>query len=104
MQETYQVQGEKESLVAKLVENGERSVELTYRNAEGDSQVGTYRDGFEVSTRATLSSGNFPIKDRKGSSFLVGYLAAYDRLGPELRAQIPPDWHAVLGRWLAPKE
>ena len=104
MQNTYQVQGKEESLVARLVDNGERKVELTYRTAKGDSQVGTYRNGMEVSTRATMADGSSPTQDAQGNTSLYGFLLAYERLGPELRAQIPSDWHQVLGRWLAPKE
>ena len=104
MQNTYQVQRNGESLVARLVDDGKRSVELTYRNASGDRQVGVYMDKLEVSKRARLANGSCPTEDSRGNTFLSGYLVAYDELGPELRAQIPSDWHAVLGRWLAPKK
>ncbi len=103
MPNTYSVQGENESLTARLVEEGERSIELTYMNARGDSQVGVYKDGYEVSTRATLADSKFPLGDQNGNSSLYGILVAYERLGPSLRAQIPSDWHTVLGKWLAPK-
>ena len=102
MQNTYQVQRGKESLVARLVEDEER-IELTYINARGDNQVGIYRNGFEVSTKATMVDGTSAFPDNKGNSFLGGYMEAYNRLGPELRAQIPSDWHVILGKWLAPK-
>lgn len=91
-------------MVARLIENGGRSIELTYRNQRGDSQVGVYRNGMEVSTKATLADGRFPISDTEGNTSLYEILVVYDRLGPELRAQIPSDWHVVLGRWLTPKE
>ena len=104
MQNTYQVQRDGESLVARLVENGERSIELTYRNVRGDTQVGLYRNKSEVSTKAKLADGSHPTQDSGGNTLLHDYLVAYAKLGPELRKQIPSDWHAVLGRWLAPKE
>ena len=101
MQNTYQVQRNGESLVARLFDDGERSIEITYRNARGDRQVGVYRNRLEVSTRASGCQG---VQDSEGNTSLHGYLVAYDELGPELREQIPSDWHAVLGRWLAPKK
>jgi len=104
MQNTYQIKRDGETLVARLVENGERSVELTYRNARGDTQVGLYKNKMEVSTRATLAGGDKAVSVSKSNILLHGYLVAYDKLGPELREQIPSDWHAVLGNWLAPKE
>ena len=100
MQDTHQVQRDGESLVARLVENGERSVEITYTNASGDTQVGLYRNKLQVSTNARLANGGRTISDLKGNTLLRGYLVPYAKLGPELREQIPSDWHAVLGRWL----
>jgi len=106
MQSTYHVQRAGESLIARLIENGERSIELTYRNAAGDKQVGIYKDGGEVSTDAILANGRHPILKDIASvdTVLIGYQEGYSRLGPELMEQIPPDWHQVIGRWLAPKE
>ena len=104
MQNIYRVRKDGESLVARLIENGDRSIELTYINQKGDSQVGIYRNGVEVSTKATHRNGLCPIRDSEGKTSLSGYLRAYEELGPELRKQIPSDWHAILGRWLAPKK
>jgi len=102
MEKTYRVQRDGESLAARLGEEGERSVELTYKNAGGDTQGGCYINGQEISTRAILANGTRPF-ERGENTFLHGYLGAYDRLGPELRAQIPPQWHEVLGNWLCGK-
>jgi len=99
MQNIYEVQREGESLVARLLEEDPHKIELTYTRPNGDQQIAVYENGGEISTRATLGR-----KHLLSVNFLLGYLAAYDRLGPELRNKIPSDWHAVLGRWLAPKE
>ena len=104
MSNTFQVQRGGESLVARLVDNGERRIELTYRTPKGDSQVGVFKNGLGVSTMATMADGSYPTQDFEGNTFLPGYKIAYYKLGPELRKQIPSDWHAVLGRVLAPKE
>jgi hypothetical protein len=104
---TYIVEKDRESLEASLFED-DRRIELKYTNYRGDIQVGTYRDGIEVSTIATLCAdglfvGKKPIRTNRGS-VLQGYLLAYKRLGPELREKIPEEWHQVLGRWLTLKE
>lgn len=101
--QTYQVQRDRESLVARLMEDGDRTIEVTYRNAGGDTQVSTFSKGYRVFSEAKLADGSSPVQDEQGNTSLYGILVVYDRLGPELREQIPSDWHAVLGLWLAPK-
>lgn len=102
MQSTYQVQKDGESLVAKLIEDGKRKIELTYKNARGDTQVGVYENKARVSTKVKLVC---PIMlTSEGDTFLPGYLVAYNKLGPELREKIPKDWHDVLGVWLLPRK
>lgn len=100
----YTVERNGESLTARLIEENVRMIVIDYRNVKGDLNIGIYRNGSEVATDAGLVGRKNPLMNSKGWASLPDYLAAYDRLGPELRAQIPSDWHPVLGRWLAPKE
>ena len=51
-----------------------------------------------------MASGEHPTQDNGGNTYVLGTEVAYKRFGHELRDSIPSDWHAVLGRWLAPKE
>ena len=105
MQSTHEVESGGESLVAKLVKNGEKDiVELTYRNARGDTQVGMYWGGLEVSTRASLADGSPLTLNGDGFTSLPNYLTAYGKLGPELREKIPTGWKRILGTWLSPRE
>jgi|SRR3989344_5026818 len=103
MQNQYQVEREGESLEAILIEGIPKKIEIIYRNDKGDVQVGIYENGVEISKRATPADRKNAISASNGT-FLRGYLLMYDKLGPGLRAQIPSDWHTVLGRWLSPKE
>ena len=101
----YNVRKDGESLAARLVdEDGTRRIELTYEKANGDIQVSTFEDGMRVSSSATHATGMYPSGDSEGNTTLSGNLATYQRLGPELRTQIPSDWHSTLGTWLASKE
>ena len=103
MENLFCVQEGGESLTARLLPGADPQIELTYVNPEGDLQVGIYWKKNEISTRATLANGANPY-DRDGNTCLSGYLVAYERLGPKLREKVPSDWHAILGRWLTPKE
>ncbi|MBI2548300.1 hypothetical protein HYW21_03035 [Candidatus Woesearchaeota archaeon] len=98
MQETYHVQGKNEFLEARLVEESGRQVVLTYRNARGDTATVTIQHGLSTSVKGRYTGGL--ITDQG----IGGYLLGLDRLGPELRAQIPSDWYQDLGNWLASKE
>jgi len=108
-----------ESLVAVLLSDSEgRCIEITYINEKGQTQAGRYRNGSEVATARNTDEGVIVTKvfytksgqlhygyryiDESGhcDPSDLPYIDAYRRLGPELRAKIPQDWHDVLGRWL----
>ena len=102
IKKTYTEQKDGESLTARLIEEGERSIEIAYQNARGDRQIGVYKDGKEILTIATMVNRT-PSPNSPNGTYIPRYLTAYNQLGPRLKKQIPSDWHAVLGKWLEPR-
>lgn len=98
MSDEYEVQRDSISLSARLINDNERTVEVTLKTPKG-KQVSRYRKGVETSTEAELEDGE-PEEDRFGDTYLLNYEEVYGELGPELREQIPGDWNSVLGGWL----
>ena len=102
MQNIFQVAKGEESLVAKLIRDDVRSIELTYTNFRGAQYISLIRDGTEISTRG-VSDGQTPVlTNRDGNTYIPGCGSGIRRLGPELREQIPTDWYEVLGQILTP--
>ncbi|GEM_PF-2868636 len=98
---TYKVRKDGESLTARLIEVPQQ-IEITYINELGHSQRGVYRNGGEIALNVRELCRYGLIEEDK--SFLPGYALAYERLGPALREQIPPEWHPALGDWLKAKK
>jgi hypothetical protein len=101
----YKIDMDGESLEARLIMNGREMIQLVYVNEEGDRLVGLYRDGMQLRTTATLASGK-PAHSNEdtGNSWITGYYAAYDKMGPDLRKKMPKYWREILGPWLAKKD
>jgi hypothetical protein len=96
--QTFQLQKDNESLTARLIEGKERQIEIIWINERGDKDIGIYENGAGIK-RSVLWN------DKRSYSeidFLTGYFKAYQRMGEELMAQIPNEWHSVLGDWLKP--
>ncbi len=101
MKDTYRVNEDGETLSARLVKGDEgKTIEIMYTKRNGDYQVGLYKGGVEQSTRAVFADESQPMQNSDGNSFLQMYIAAYDKLGPKLREQLPAEWCSILGSWL----
>ncbi len=101
MQGVHQVHKGAESLVAVLLKDNEgKYIEITYIDEKSDMEICRYRSGSEIGRardEVIFRKGQYCCEGDKGE---LPYIDAYRRLGPELRAKIPQDWHDVLGRWL----
>ena len=74
------------------------TIGVVYTAVNGDIQTATFLQGVMVGSHVIRSSR----KKMEEGAKLEGTQDAYNRLGPELKEQIPSDWHYVLGDYLSP--
>lgn len=103
------IYGEMGSLTAEIISEIDRfdyqrvcyvnsdEIIITYINPNGDKQESWFRGGKQVSRRAKMADGSFPLLDSNHQGFLPDYLGVYSELGPGLMRIIPPSWKPILG-------